>query len=220
LIFDSISYSINDKHILRGIYLKLEKERIIGLFGLNGSGKSTLLKIAADYLSPTSGSIFIDNINYSYKNHDERYSFISYLPQNTFLPKDVKVKTVLNWFGNSKELIEDSHIVDQLNKKVFNLSGGELKYLELSLLLSLDKKYILLDEPFTGIEPKFIDTMIERIRERKIKGTGILITDHYYRYVSGFIDDGYYLHDGYCKKMNLEQGAINSLINEGYLNSK
>lgn len=218
MIFDSISYTVEDKAILQSIYLKIETNKINGLFGLNGSGKSTLIKIGAGYLSPTSGSVFIDSINYSYKSHYERYNQISYLSQSSFLPIDVSVKTVLKWFNNHEFLMNDSHIQDQTNKKIYHLSGGELKYLELCLLLSLNRKYILLDEPFTGIEPKYLDIMIERLHEYKDNDKGILITDHYYRYMSGLIDNGYFLKNGYCKQMNISEGTIKSLITEGYIN--
>lgn len=214
LVFDSITYEIRSRPILQNIYLKVEPGQVVGVFGINGSGKSTLIKIGAGFLSPTFGSVFIDGINYSYKSHTARYNLIAYLSQDSFLPKDLKVSQILTIFGISEQ---DDLVNTIRNQSISSLSGGEHKYLELFLILSLNRQYVLLDEPFTGVEPKYIEIMIELIKFKKSQSTGVLITDHYYRYMTEIIDTGYYLNNGNCKRMNLESGAIDSLIEEGYI---
>lgn len=216
MVFDSITYEISGKTILQGVFLKLQPRQIVGVFGINGSGKSTLIKIGAGLLSPSFGSVFIKGENYSFKPHIDRYNFIAYLSQESFLPNDVKVSKVLNWHAYAGS---DPFIHKYQDRLINTLSGGERKYLELFLLLLLNRQYILLDEPFTGIEPKYIEMMTDLIAKQKARGAGILITDHYYRYVAGLIDKGYYLNNGNCKEMKLENGVIKSLIEEGYINA-
>ena len=93
---------------------------------------------------------------------------------------------------------------DPIIQKIYNhaintFSGGELRYLEIFTLFKLDRKYYMLDEPFTGIEPKIIEKIIVKLQSEKSTGKGILLTDHYQHYVSEVLDDAYLLENGQCK---------------------
>ena len=204
MIFDSIYYRIDNNCILDGIYLKVEPGSICGVFGLNGSGKTTLIKIGAGIIQPVSGSVFINGKAFLYKSRYLRYKNISYLCQDSFLPKDISVKKLIEAFQIRKntDYIYENFRNDLLDQKIRNLSGGEHRLLELILIISLDRKFILLDEPFTGIEPKIIEKIINLISIERDKGKGILLTDHYHHYTSTIVDTAYLLKDSKCFRIS------------------
>lgn len=78
------------------------------------------------------------------------------------------------------------------------LSGGERRYLEIAIIFSLDRKYLLLDEPFTGVEPLIVDLIIERINEQANRGKGILVTDHLHRYITNIANKAYLMQNKQC----------------------
>jgi len=183
LEIDSVIKSFNGRQILTDIYLKCETGEIIGILGRNGTGKSTLLKILFGVLSADNKFIRIDGkvLSQPYKTSNE----LCYLPQHDFLPKQLSVKkiTKLYLLANQVDSFLDDPILKALvNNKTSNISGGELRYLEIKLLLNIDCKFILLDEPFNGVSPLMIDSLKGLIIE-KSKMKGIILTDHDYRNV-------------------------------------
>lgn len=200
MILDSIYLNFNENQILNGVYLKVDTHCITGLFGLNGSGKSSLLKIGAGLVRPNSGNVFIDNQVYSPTNIINRYNFIAFLSQTSFLPKDITVGKIVSLFPIDENILKMDGVLSKVaNESIADLSGGELRYLELKLIFSLNRKYYLLDEPFTGVEPKIIDLIIGELINLKRSGKGILITDHYHRYVTEVVDTSYLLKNGQCR---------------------
>ncbi len=200
LVADSIVFNYPKKSVLRGVYLELKNNSICGLIGINGSGKSTLIKILSGLLSPTNGFVSISGKVYNAPLLKERFSQIAYLTQDSFLPDDLSVIKMIRMFPReSSQLIDDEIITKYLNQKIYSLSGGERRYLEIRLILSLDRQFVLLDEPFTGLEPIKIEKVIQLINKEKENGRAILLTDHYQQYVLSTIDSGYTLSDGYCK---------------------
>ncbi|MDA3860800.1 MAG: ATP-binding cassette domain-containing protein, partial [Melioribacteraceae bacterium] len=194
LIFDSIIFSYGTKKILNGIYLNLPKGMIVGLYGINGSGKSTLLKIGCGHLKENVGNVFINEESQYEKSLNSRFEKIAYLSQNTFLPSDLTVKEIVTKNGYTKETFQNDSLIGKIFlNKINSLSGGELRYLEIKLLLELNREYYLLDEPFSGIEPIMIEKIISLLLEAKSNNKGILITDHFYRYVKEINDISYIL---------------------------
>lgn len=166
------------RSILSDVYLKCETGEIIGLFGRNGSGKSTLLKIISGIISVPDQCIRINSVS---KNWDKTSLHeISYLSQDSFIPKHLSVEKAIKLSvdkQNEKFLSYDSFLQPLLNKKIKHLSGGELCYLEVKLLLSNSSKFVLLDEPFSKLSPLMCDLIIDLIKENSAK-KGIIITDH------------------------------------------
>ena len=200
LVVDSIVFRYATKEILRGIYFDLHLGSICGLYGLNGSGKTTLIKIIAGLLKPASGSIFIAGKLFNSPQLKDRFSHISYLSQESFLPDDLCVKDLISQFPkDSEQLLSDEMISKYLNQKVYSLSTGERRYIEVRLILSLQRPFVLLDEPFTGLEPIKIEKVVQLLQKEKENGRAILLTDHYQQYVSSVIDRAYLLNEGYCK---------------------
>jgi ABC-type lipopolysaccharide export system ATPase subunit len=183
LIIDSVNKSYNNKNILQDIYLKISTGDIVGLLGRNGSGKSTLLKIIFGTVEAENKFIKIDERVYN-KMYKEK-NIMAFLPQNDFLPKELKANEVLKIYFDKAEyenITNNKTIKKIIHTKVKNLSGGELRYLEINLLLNLESKYLLLDEPFNGVSP----ILIEEIKRMIIKNSskkGIIVTDHDYRNV-------------------------------------
>ncbi|MHC0446732.1 ATP-binding cassette domain-containing protein [Flavobacterium sp. 3-218] len=215
LEISGIQKSFNNKLLLSDIYLKLETGQIIGLFGRNGSGKSTLLKVIFGIVPASDKSIFVNGI--SKNNSSLLLNEISYLHQNQFIPNHFSVlQTVLLAVDKQKAhlVCEDEFLKSLLNQKIRNLSFGELRYLQVKLVLSNESKFVLLDEPFSGLSPKMIEIVSLLIKANSQK-KGIIITDHNYRSVVGIATDLRMLSGGKLQIINKKA----ELIQEGYLKS-
>ncbi len=216
MTFDSIIFSYGTTKILNGIYLTIPKGKIVGLYGVNGSGKSTLLKIGCGHLTEDDGNIFINQKSYYEASIQSRFKKIAYLSQNTFLPSDLSIKNIVVRNNFNESIFQEDQLIGKLYaNKINTLSGGELRYLEVKLLLELNREYYLLDEPFSGIEPIVIEKIIALLLEAKLNGKGIIITDHFYRYVKGINDISYVLRDGSCYEIN-KDNIDAELFNFGY----
>ncbi len=195
LILDSIFYDYSGLKVLRGAYLEVERAKISCLVGRNGSGKSTLFKIAAGQLHTDSGLTEVSGNRFHRLSKKGRFTYIAYLPQKSLLPKSIKVKDLIN----KGKFYNDEIIERIINKKIKDVSAGERRYVEILFVISLNKDYLLMDEPFTGLSPVLIEKVIEHIRSVKKQGKGILISDHYMRYIVDIGDVYYLLEDGQIK---------------------
>lgn len=213
LEIDSINKSFEEKKVLTDVYLKCEIGDIIGVFGRNGSGKSTLLKIIYGTLHAENKFIRLNNLvlNEAYKMKNG----ISYLPQENFIPKNLLVKKVINLTikpNKLKEFNDDKIINKIINSKVETLSGGELKYLQIKLILFNESNFCLLDEPYSGVSPIIAELINKQIIERS-KYKGIIIADHNYLYLLDIATKIYLLKDGVGKFLKNKD----ELIKFGYL---
>lgn len=152
LEIDGIQKKFDERVVLSDIYLKCETSEIIGLLGRNGSGKSTLLKIIAGLVKDSNKCIRIDGIS---KNKTfNLLNEISYLHQDQFIPNHLSVKKAISLSIDAKEIdffYHDDFIGPLVNKKINHLSGGELRYLEIKIVLYNSSKFVLLDEPYNGL---------------------------------------------------------------------
>ena len=200
---DSVIISFDERKILRGCYLKCETGDIIGILGRNGCGKSSLLKIIF-------GTLFTYNkfirINQKVYTHPYKHgNLIAYLPQHDFLPKNISIRKIVNIYISSlsgrKKIIDDMRLKNHLNKRIDELSGGELRYLEILLLVNLEVKFILLDEPFAKVEPLYKEVISNLIRESR-STKGFIITDHDYRNIIETSDRLILITDGVSKPID------------------
>lgn len=213
MTFDSIYYVRDNKKFLNGIYLNIPPGKIVGLFGRNGSGKSTIMKIGSGQKSQTNGNIFINSTLLS----KQRFNKISYMSQNSFLPKEMQVRKILKMNKNFDQISFNDSIVESIYSfKVKNLSKSHRRYFELILLLSLNRDFYLLDEPFASLDPILSERVSNLLLNTKKLGKGILITDHYYRYVMNICDIAYILINGRCLKLDINE-LHNELIKYKYL---
>lgn len=213
---DSIRKAFGDKQVLTDISLKCQPGDIIGLLGRNGSGKSTLLKIIFGTLFTDYKFLRINNeiLDQPFKTKNT----IAYLNQDNFLPKNITVKQVIEIYSDDQDLndfLDDEVLSKVLETKIRNLSGGESRYLEVKLLLTLDSLFVLLDEPFNGISPLHIEKIKNMILDKSVK-KGIILTDHDYRNVFDVANKFYLLFDGGLKPIKTKQ----DLIDWGYVPDK
>lgn len=189
---------------------------IVGIFGRNGSGKSSLLKIVHGVLRADSVTINIDSQTLSSREVIPS-RIIAYLPQETFLPKGLKVRNLIPLLlpgGEEQDKVFYSKgVSDFENRKIGQLSLGQLRYLEILLIGNLGHPYMMLDEPFSMIEPLYKDIIkefLDKLKERK----GLIVTDHYYHDVLEITNRNFMIRDG--KRIDVDNK--DDLIRNGYLN--
>lgn len=222
IIAKNLYKKFGQKLAVDDISIEINKGEIVGLLGPNGAGKSTTFYMIVGFLKPDSGEIFINDINVSkYPMYKRARLGIGYLPQTTSIFRKMSVEDNLLSILELKKLSkkERNYIKDKLLEE-FNikhlskqlgesLSGGEKRRVEIARALINEPSFILLDEPFAGVDPisvKDIQEIIKRIREKNI---GILITDHNVRETLKIVDRGYIIYRGKI----LIEGDSNFLIN-------
>lgn len=218
LVLDGVFHRVPAQSILQGAYLKVRPGQICGLFGLNGSGKSTLLRIAAGQMRPSSGLTIIDGTRFHKPARRERFKHIAYLPQNSMLPSDLRVRSLLKTLpDDGSALRTDSLMKPLLDRRVEELSGGERRYVATRFVLCLDRSYVLLDEPFTGVEPRIVDRLVQHITDTATAGAGVLITDHYHQYLLPLVDVAYLMWQKQCRPLGTGDEILTRLEDVGYL---
>lgn len=196
---DSITKSFNEQKVLGDVCLICDTGSVTGLLGRNGTGKSTLMKIISGTVKGDSQFIRVDDKVMI--SQPDRRGNLSYLPQHSFLPREVKVKNLIPLFclpESAVQLSGLSLIQPFLHETVRSLSGGEKRLVEVLLILYGDSKFILLDEPFSGLSPKTTEVIKGLIREQS-RQKGIIISDHRFRDVLDISDETYLL-SGTCLK--------------------
>jgi lipopolysaccharide export system ATP-binding protein len=218
LVLDGVFYRVSTTDILNGVYLKVPRGTICGLFGRNGSGKTTLLKVASGQVQANSGITINDGERLHKRSRRRRFSSIAYLPQESMLPPDVTVTSLLRGGGLDPGDVHE-RVQSVRTQDVRSLSGGERRLLEIEIVLGLDRDYVLLDEPFTGVEPLLIDEMSQRIEQAAAQGVGVLVTDHYHQYVTPLVDQAYVLWQKQCYRLDAEAPIEEQLDDLGYIRS-
>lgn len=198
LHIDSITKSFGKKDILKDIYLSCETGNICGLLGRNGSGKSTLFQIIFGTIKGDTQYIKFNDI--ILKNQSDRKNRIAYLPQHSFLPKNIKIKNLIDLFcakENNAEISQSKFIQPFLNETPNTLSGGELRIVEVLLIIYSRAEFILLDEPFHSLSPKTVTEIKTIIKQQTDKG--FIISDHQYHDVLDISDNIFLLSDTHLK---------------------
>lgn len=216
LEIDSVQKSFGERIILSDVYLQCETNDIVGLLGRNGSGKSTFLKIVFGTIPADFKFVRVNGIVKT--KTKELMNEISYLSQDNFIPNVFSVKKAIR-LSIAKERI-DSFCNDEIirtisDKKIAHLSGGELRYLEIKLVLENPSKFVLLDEPYNGLSPLMIEKVNQLIIMNSCK-KGIIISDHNYRNVISISTRLVLIKEG---KLNHLKDK-NELIEKGYLSSE
>jgi ABC-type multidrug transport system ATPase subunit len=200
---DSILYSVGGRQLLTDVYLSCRTGEIVGLLGRNGSGKTTLLRIIFGTLATANKHIRINGQVYQAPYLHQ--NLLAYLPQHNFLPRNIRLKQIVDLYlpdaDKQETLRQDERVQPHLAKYVGELSKGELRYFELLLLLQLDVKFLLLDEPFSGVEPLYVER-IEELLQAQLSTKGFLITDHDYRTVLRVSSRLILLTDGCCQPIH------------------
>lgn len=187
------------KEALKGINLKINRGRIVGLLGPNGSGKTTLIKLANGLLSPTSGEILIDGK----KPGVETKKIVSYLPDTTYLNEWMKTSDIINFFEDFYEDFNSEKAYDMLNRlkinpqdKLKTMSKGTKEKVQLILVMSREADLYLLDEPIAGVDPAARDYILGTIIGNYNKNSTVIISTHLISDVESILDDIVFISSG------------------------
>ncbi|MBQ7168490.1 MAG: LPS export ABC transporter ATP-binding protein [Synergistaceae bacterium] len=216
--------------VVGGVSINVEAGEVVGLLGPNGAGKTTSFYMIVGLIRPDSGVVMIDGEEITgLPVYERARRGIGYLPQEASVFRNLTVRENINlvWEETGKKrkskeltdsLLEQFKITHIAETKGYALSGGERRRVEIARALTLKPKFILLDEPFSGIDPIAVADIQSMIHELKAQGYGILITDHNVRETLSITDRTYLIHDG---KIFLsgspEEVADNELARKFYL---
>lgn len=207
--------------VVRGVSLSVRRGEVVGLLGPNGAGKTTCFYMIIGLIQPDHGSITLDGQDISNLPMYRRARLgIGYLPQEASIFRGLSVenniRAVLEITEPQRErreaildaLLAEFSITHLRRTPALALSGGERRRVEIARALASNPHFILLDEPFAGIDPIAVGDIRELVRHLKDRGIGVLITDHNVRETLDVIDRAYILHDG----MTLMEGAPSDIV--------
>lgn len=196
---NNLSKSYDTKEALKDINLKIPRGKIIGLLGKNGSGKTTFIKLINDLLVPSQGEVLINGK----KPGVESKKIISYLPERTYLDKDMKVKQVIKYFEEFYEnfnknkairLLEDLDL--NIEQKLSKMSKGMQEKLQLILVMSRKSDLYILDEPLGGVDPATRDYILDTILSNFNEGASVIISTHLISDIERILDEVIFIYKG------------------------
>ena len=213
---------IKKTNIIKGISLEVKSGEVVGLLGPNGAGKTTTFYMICGLISPSSGSVFLDGADVTkVPLHKRAHMGIGYLPQESSIFKDLSVEENLLLGAEilyKDEAVREKKVNEMLNllniepirlRKGVSLSGGERRRCEIARSLIITPKFLLLDEPFAGVDPIAVSDIQSIVRDLKKLGIGVLITDHNVRETLAICDRAYVIKDGSL----LASGSANEVAN-------
>ncbi len=219
------------RKVVNDVSLNLKNGEIVGLLGPNGAGKTTTFYMICGMVRPTEGEIELDRDYITRQPMYKRARLgIGYLPQEASIFRKMTVRenilSILEFMKVTKreredkceELMNDFHISKLRDSKGYMLSGGERRRTEIARCLASDPKFILLDEPFAGIDPIASEEIMKIVATLKDKGIGILITDHNVHETLSIVDRAYILIDGKIfRSGNALELANDEMVRKFYL---
>ncbi|MDY6084571.1 MAG: LPS export ABC transporter ATP-binding protein [Dialister sp.] len=199
-----------DRVVVNDVNVEVEQGTIVGLLGPNGAGKTTTFYMIVGVIAPDGGDVKVDGVSLSGMPIHKRNRFgISYLPQEASVFRKMTVEDNLLCLLETRkeltpvdreritdELLEEFHIAHVRHTRGDALSGGERRRVEIARSLTLNPSFILLDEPFAGVDPLAVEDIQSVVLHLKTRGIGILITDHNVRETLRIVDRAYILSEG------------------------
>ncbi len=212
LVVEQVSLSIDGRPLVKGIDLELQRSEVVGLLGPNGAGKTTTFHLITGLLHPDSGRIQVDGNAVEDRSMPERARLgIGYLPQEPSVFRQLSVadnlRLALQVSGTPQaqqrrrldQLVEEFRLEPFLQRRGYQLSGGERRRCEVARALAVGidgPRYLLLDEPFAGVDPMAVADLQDLVASLRDRGMGVLITDHNVRETLAITDRAYILTDG------------------------
>ena|GEM_PF-342603 len=207
LITEDICKSFQDRNVVDGVTLCVDKGEIVGLLGPNGAGKTTCFYMVVGLIKPDMGKITIEGVNITHLPVYERARLgIGYLPQEPSVFRNLTVRENIELViqeskyeyekGVTELLLSDFGILELQDTLAFALSGGERRRVEIARCIAMQPSFILLDEPFSGIDPIAVADIQRVIIGLRDAGYGVLITDHNVRETLSITDRAYLIHEG------------------------
>ena len=211
------------RDVVRGVDLYANGGEVVGLLGPNGAGKTTTFSMVAGLVRPSGGSISLNGKDITKEpTHKRALLGIGYLPQEASTFRKLTVEQNIRAIAETlplerkemdelvKERLGELKLEKLADQKAYTLSGGERRRLEITRALVLAPKFLLLDEPFSGVDPISVSEVRKIIRSLRDKGIGIFLTDHNVRETLLSVDRAYLLHDGRV----LASGDADTLLND------
>jgi lipopolysaccharide export system ATP-binding protein len=204
-----LSKRYGGRMVVAGVNISVDPGEVVGLLGPNGAGKSTTFHSIVGFAAPDGGEILLDGVPITGLPMFRRAQMgIGYLPQETSIFRKLSVaqniRAVLETQGLAKAeiaareqvLLAELNLSERAAQRADTLSGGETRRVEIARALACAPRYMLLDEPFAGIDPRTVEDIQNIIAELKAKGLGVLITDHNVRETLDITDRAYIIVDG------------------------
>lgn len=220
---ESLYKRYKKRYVVRNVSIEVRQGEVVGLLGPNGAGKTTTFYIIVGMIKPNSGKVFLDDIEITMMPMYKRARLgISYLPQEPSIFRKLTVEenimAVLQVMDLTPEerkerlekLLEDFGITHIRKSKGYMLSGGERRRTEIARALATNPKFILLDEPFAGIDPIAVEDLMNIVANLKNRNIGVLITDHNVHETLSITDRAYLLFEGQI----LKEGTAEFLAND------
>ena len=221
LVASNLGKRFKKRPVVRGVTLAIQRGEIVGLLGPNGAGKTTCFHIITGLLAPDYGNVILDGHDITDLPMYRRARLgIGYLPQEASifrgLTAENNIRSVLEVTETSREhregileaLLAEFSITHLRRTPALSLSGGERRRVEIARSLASGPHFVLLDEPFAGIDPIAVGDLRNLVRHLKDRGIGVLITDHNVRETLEIIDRAYIIHDG----MVLMEGSPSDIV--------
>jgi len=209
LFVDRIGKSFRGRQVVKDVSLSLKRGEVVGLLGPNGAGKTTSFYMITGLIPADTGRIFLDGLDITPQPMFQRARMgLGYLPQETSIFRGMTVRENIMAVAELREkkkavaekkvddLLDELHITHLADSPATALSGGERRRVEIARALASDPAFILLDEPFAGIDPLAISDIREVINFLKSRGLGVLITDHNVRETLGITDRALIISSG------------------------
>ncbi|HYN53753.1 MAG TPA: LPS export ABC transporter ATP-binding protein [Methylotenera sp.] len=231
LIVENLRKSYKERTVVQDISLHIKSGEVVGLLGPNGAGKTTSFYMMVGLVPLDAGRITLDGKDLSHMPiHMRARMGLSYLPQEPSIFRKLSVSdnimAVLElqeisesaMEGKLESLLEDLHITHIRDNAAVSLSGGERRRVEIARCLASDPSFILLDEPFAGIDPIAVIDIQKLIRFLSARGIGVLITDHNVRETLGICDRAYIVNQGHVFASGIPNEIVdNESVREVYL---
>ena len=234
LLIESLDLALSNKTIVKNITFNISPGEVVGLLGPNGAGKTSTFNMIVGLIRPNRGNIYLDGNSIKNFSMTKRVQLgIGYLPQEPSIFRNLTVVENLDialsqadlsislYRNKREELIEEFNLVSFLDRYGHQLSGGERRRCEVARALAVGRlgpKYLLLDEPFAGIDPIAINDLQNLVRKLKSKNIGILITDHNVRATLAITNRSYILNKGEILANGSSDKLIkNQLVKDNYL---
>jgi lipopolysaccharide export system ATP-binding protein len=206
---DNLEKSFKGRAVVKGVSLSIPSGRVVGLLGPNGAGKTTTFYMMVGLVRPDSGTVKIGDANLvALPIHERARMGLGYLPQdasvfrklsveeNLFVVLDNLKISRIDKRARAERALSDLGISRLAKQKAMTLSGGERRRLEIARALTLEPKFLLLDEPYAGIDPLAVQEIQQIIRGLRDRGIGIIITDHNVRETLSSCDEAYLIKEG------------------------
>ncbi len=206
---DELRKNYGRREVVQGVSLEARGGEVVGLLGPNGAGKTTTFSMVSGFVSPSSGTVRLnEDLLTDLPAYQRARKGLVYLPQESSvfrkLTVEQNIRAIAETLGLSskredeivEERLEELRLTSLARQKAYTLSGGERRRLEITRALVLNPKFLMLDEPFSGVDPISVSEVMTIIRQLKDSGIGIFLTDHNVRETLKIVDRAYLLYEG------------------------